>query len=329
MYLRSIRHAYLSTAPAPRPHRRNASSINFPSQAHQHLTDPQRDSIDADTTLLLRDLTRSINNLSAAEDIRQETETKLLTKKFGSPNGVLWRWAAGGTGGVTNAPKSAEQQAAEEAAKTIRMVRETVLWYLRRDLKEAVETQRAMVEKRVEREREKEKSVLWKMTGGSIPLSPRAHTSAEDMASSTGSIKSNDSASFKNSYANKNNTSLNPSTEEEDRSIESLLTPQQLQLFAQENNSLLRHYSDTLSKVQHAEKSLLEISSLQQTLVSHLSVQGEMIEQLVTDAVDTDENVRGGNKQLKRASERKSTARLVFWGTVGICGFLIGWDLVF
>lgn len=78
-----------------------------------------------------------------------------------------------------------------------------------------------------------------------------------------------------------------------------------------------------------AEKSLLEISSLQQTLVAHLSTQEEYINQLVTDASNTHSNIGQGNKELKRASERRSTAQAVFWGTVGLCTWLVVWDLVF
>lgn len=79
----------------------------------------------------------------------------------------------------------------------------------------------------------------------------------------------------------------------------------------------------------NAEKSLLEISSLQQTLVSHLATQEEYISQLVTDAATTSENVSRGNKELKRATERRSTAQLVFWGTVGLCTWLVVWDAIF
>ncbi|RHZ48495.1 putative SNARE protein (Ufe1), partial [Aspergillus thermomutatus] len=68
----------------------------------------------------------------------------------------------------------------------------------------------------------------------------------------------------------------------------------------------------------NAEKSLLEISSLQQTLVSHLSTQEEYIEQLVMDASTTTSNIGQGNKELKRATQQRSTAQAVFWGTVGL-----------
>lgn len=77
------------------------------------------------------------------------------------------------------------------------------------------------------------------------------------------------------------------------------------------------------------ERSVMEISDMQTQINANLSVQQESIGQLVTDSFNTIENVGGGNKELKRATERKSTARMVFWATCGLCGFLVVWDLVF
>lgn len=79
----------------------------------------------------------------------------------------------------------------------------------------------------------------------------------------------------------------------------------------------------------NAEKSLLEIASLQQTLVAHLATQEDYIGQLVADAATMETNISRGNKELRRASERRSTAQAVFWGTVGLCTWLVFWDLVF
>lgn len=72
----------------------------------------------------------------------------------------------------------------------------------------------------------------------------------------------------------------------------------------------------------------MEISELQSTLAANLEVQSAQIEQLAGDSLYTEENVGGGNKQLKKASERESTAKMAFWATVVGCGFFIGWDLV-
>ena len=214
-------------------------------------------------------------------------------------------------------PKSTQQEEDEGRTKTINTVRESVLWYLGHELAMAAESQREMVEKRCDREREKEKSVLYKLVGGQIPR----RVPGDEM---NGSLITPHVDGFYDSALS------DPQDQDQNQSsMFNELTPQQLQLFEQENSSLLRHYNDTLSKVTAAEKSLLEISSLQQSLVGHLSTQGEMIEQLVQDAQGTDENVRRGNKELKKASERSSTAKGVFWITVGICTFLVGWDLVF
>ena len=77
-----------------------------------------------------------------------------------------------------------------------------------------------------------------------------------------------------------------------------------------------------------AERSLIEISELQSTLANNLAIQSAHIDQLVADTFLTAENVGGGNKQLKRATERKSTAKYVFYGSCAFSLFLIVYDLL-
>jgi t-SNARE complex subunit (syntaxin) len=77
-----------------------------------------------------------------------------------------------------------------------------------------------------------------------------------------------------------------------------------------------------------AEKSLIEISELQSMLVNNLTTQSAHIEQLVADSFSTTENVGGGNKQLKKATERPSAARYTFFAASGLCAFLVLWDLI-
>jgi len=72
-----------------------------------------------------------------------------------------------------------------------------------------------------------------------------------------------------------------------------------------------------------------EIYDLNTTLVTNIELQSAQIEQLVQDSYYTTENVGRGNKELKKASERPSTARLLFHGTCAFCAFLVVWDLVF
>ena len=83
----------------------------------------------------------------------------------------------------------------------------------------------------------------------------------------------------------------------------------------------------TNTKHRTTEKSLVEISELQTTLANNLSIQSAHIEQLVEDSSLTTENIGGGNRELRRAAERKSTARLLFYGTTIFCATLVLWDL--
>ena len=193
-----------------------------------------------------------------------------------------------------------------------------MLWFLRRALEDVAGVQRGLVERRIERVQEREKSALNK--------APVAASAAAARAGGGGGAAG--SAYEKPSYSYTPPPKPSQMTETEMAELDAL-SPQQLQLFAEENDTMLRHYTDTLGKVQNAEQSLLEISSLQQSLVTHLSTQEEYIGQLVTDAANTQTNIGSGNKELKRASERRSTAQAVFWGTVGLCTGLVVWDLIF
>lgn len=66
---------------------------------------------------------------------------------------------------------------------------------------------------------------------------------------------------------------------------------------------------------------------MQTTLANNLSVQAAHIDQLVEDSFNTVDNVGSGNKELKRATERRSTAQMVFWSTCVFCTTLVVWDL--
>jgi t-SNARE complex subunit (syntaxin) len=77
-----------------------------------------------------------------------------------------------------------------------------------------------------------------------------------------------------------------------------------------------------------AERSLIEISELQTTLANNLAIQSAHIDQLVADSLYTTENVGSGNKQLRRAAERSSPAKYVFYGSCLFSLFLIAYDLL-
>lgn len=73
---------------------------------------------------------------------------------------------------------------------------------------------------------------------------------------------------------------------------------------------------------------MIEISELQTTLAQNLEMQSTRIDQMMEDSVNTEQNVVGGNKQLKRATERWRPAKFVFYVSCGLSAFLIAWDLI-
>ncbi|KAL5003307.1 snare-complex protein syntaxin-18 N-terminus-domain-containing protein [Aspergillus recurvatus] len=336
-HLHKIRPSYLSisTYSSSKSKHRSAPSTSTSSKDKDTILSPSElDTVTSSTSSLLHTLSSSISNLSSAESLRQETYSTLLDKKYNRKrsraSNLLFQWASGSSALSENrdAGKKPEQIAEEQTENNLKTVRESILWFLRRRLEGTIEMQRDMVEKRIERAREREKSVLYKnsasasaagavstvVAGRGRGVSISAPSTYPDAA-----LETTDTAGVKGSTLDASEVAA----------IEAELTPEQLQLFAEENDSMVRYYEDTLSKVQNAEKSLLEISSLQQTLVSHLSTQDEYISMIVADASNTETNIGRGNKELKRASERRSAAQAVFWGTVGLCTWLVVWDLIF
>lgn len=313
--LSSIRQAYLSTA-APRKTqlRRNAGS-----DAHDKpvvLTDGERNSIDRDAKDMLRALSARINVLTQEEIKRQEAAAQAIKQKHARGLRALTGWAAGaGIGdkvGGAAAAKSPEHAAAIEAERQIIEHRGGVIVYLQQKLQSAATLQRTMMETRLAREMEKNRSVLAKARGAQqLPPSLAKEFGFDEPAFGSSSV---------------------PVEEEESKKRQASdldLTDEQRQMFERDNQDMLKHYSSATEKVKTVEKSLVEIAELQQMLVDNLTIQSAHIEQLVADSERTEENVGGGNKQLKKATGRKfSQARCTFYAASALCTFLILWDLI-
>jgi len=192
------------------------------------LTDRQRDEIDAETKQLLRELNYSIRNLADAEQLRQNTETTLIRKNYGVKLGVLGNWAAGGIGHS----KSPDQEQAEIKANMISTHRENILWYLRQKLQQCGSFQAAMMETRIMREMEKNKSVLYKARGGMVPQ----YSASSDIPVPAFEYKGAKGAQMDDHFGH---------------NVEDELTPEQLQMFEKENRDMVKHYEETLNQVKY------------------------------------------------------------------------------
>lgn len=88
------------------------------------------------------------------------------------------------------------------------------------------------------------------------------------------------------------------------------LSSSQILQFEMENANILASVQETLESVQQAEARLMDISALQMELVTHLTQQTELTDQLFEDAIATTSTVEKGNVQLREAQRRAKDSRL-------------------
>ena len=128
------------------------------------------------------------------------------------------------------------------------MWRDGVLFYLQMKLGKVGEMQRAMMTRRLEREVERSKSVLYKTKGGGVQagllVEPKTMNGFGGGHGSGGGYKGKMGA---------------VEMEEETKRTEMQLSPEQLQLFAKENEDLLKHYEDTLDQVRYGLSDTLSL----------------------------------------------------------------------
>jgi syntaxin 18 len=321
-YLNSIRPSYLALQPHRKQTKRNAPSdaaSSLPVDKSQPLTDVQRTRIDAQMRELLTTISSAIRQLSEAANASSDLDASISQQRRQKKGlGVLGRWAAGG--GMQQ--KSPEELEEEDATNTIRMHRDGVIWFLQQRLELAATMQRNMVEIRVQREVERSRSILYKARGSTT-------MGLVDGAGVSGPSGVGGEQGWKGSSTM---STMDLDREEQDRqqrdALESMLSPEQVQMFEREQSDMLKTFNQELNKIKTAESSLMEISSLQSELAMNLEVQSENISQLVADSFNTAQNIQQGNQQLKKASERGSTAQMVFYATCGLCTFLTIWDLL-
>ncbi|KAH6895599.1 hypothetical protein B0T10DRAFT_221812 [Thelonectria olida] len=295
--LQDVRQAYLSTAQPRKSHSRSANGQS------RVLSERDREEIDANAKQMIRELNSSIRALEEAEQLRQETESAIIRKQYGRGFGALGSWA---TGGMASS-KTDEHAAAEGKAQVKGLYRQGILLFLRHWLEGCCRTQQNMIETRLARELDRNHSSLAKAEattlGDLADFAPSARRASQDY---TRHIPMSDDA----------------------QTPAQTLTEDQIQMFEEGNQDMMKHYEGNIVKVRTAQKSLLEISELQSLLVNNLATQSAHIEQLVTDSLSTTDNVGGGNKELKKATQRPSTARYTFFAASGLCAFLVIWDLV-
>jgi syntaxin 18 len=237
-YLRSIRAPYLALGShRPTPAAKHAKTKTN-GTLNQAMSDADRKRIETDTKTLLTTLSSAIRDLSsvatADDEARKAISERTRSKRgFGALGGTLGRWAAG-TDGVLAPARTAEEKLEEDKQEGIRIHREGVLWFLQRRLEAAGEVQRDMVAVRLQRAVERNKSVMYRAgmeldgpVRGSLNISHSKGIDGQTNAAGAVEIE----------------------RESQQQSLNELLSPEQIQMFEKEQDSMVKFYNSELQKI--------------------------------------------------------------------------------
>ena len=203
--------------------------------------------------------------------------------------------------------------------------RSSITWYLSRRLAETSQLQKDMQEERVKRQLDRAKSLATGATreANSLlepPRVPPPPSVAQTSSSSSwlGDATSGILAATLGVDDSRRSSPSQPSipidssypSEDSDDDDDIELSQSQILQFEAENAALLRNVQDQLESVHQAEARLSEISALQMELVTHLTQQTELTDQLFEDAIATTSTVEKSKAELKKAQQRGKDGRL-------------------
>ncbi|KAI5451024.1 hypothetical protein NCC49_002513 [Naganishia albida] len=297
-HLRLIRRAYLSTSPALPSRARQqppftASPEEDPERARlryleraKYLGDREKDEVDVRARLIIKTCRDRVELLERREKLRQSkapttsTTASLISQFLPSLQSLT----------------SPDSLTPHQKSSILAAHHGAILWFLNAELLKISERQRELQEERGRIRDERGKSL-----GGMVGKEVVANGDAGS------SWKSGPNINLTIPYkpTGPSNTADDPLAT--DASLQ--LSQAQIQQFSSENTELLESMQTTLNSVLQAERSLLEISQLQTTLISHLASQTESIERLYDDANDAIASVEQANTQLKEAKKSGRDAR--------------------
>ncbi|KAJ9113618.1 hypothetical protein QFC22_005926 [Naganishia vaughanmartiniae] len=326
-HLRLIRRAYLSTSPAPLPSRLRQQQQQQQQQQSKpgneldpekqrlrylenakHLSDREKDEVDVRARLIIKTCRDRVELLERREKLRQAkapTTTSTTSSLISQFLPSLQALTSSSENTLTPQQRSSIMAAHHGA----------VVWFLNAQLLKISEAQREMQEERAKIRDERGKSL------GAL-VAKEVVGANGDTGWGRGTV-GNGPINLTIPYKPPTKDSATAPDADDPLATESNLdlSPSQIQQFSSENTQLLESMQSTLDTVLHAERSLMEISQLQTTLISHLASQTETIERLYDDANDAIASVDQANTQLKEAKRSGRDARFF------LLVFLIGASL--
>lgn len=295
----------------------------------RHLTNEERDQIDLQTRVILTRCSDRVKQMEALEKRVHFSRLPEFVKLVDSYSSFPGRaeLVASKTNPLTRLlPARLRQDVSTVSSDFLAAHHSSITWYLGRRLAEASQTQKEMQEERVKRQLERTRTLGSGATREALTMGSKEPPSVLNQQggswlgeASSSLIAATIGAPASNDIHRVQPIEAPPSSDDEDEEIE--LSASQILQFETENANILRTVQDTLESVQQAESRLMDISALQMELVTHLTKQTELTDQLYEDAIATTATVEKGNVQLREAKRRAKDGRLF------ILLFLIGASL--
>ncbi|KAF9966066.1 hypothetical protein BGZ70_003403 [Mortierella alpina] len=305
------------------------------------LSDKDRDSIDLQAKVMMRQIKGAIEELESLEQERRKRQQK--HSSVTGLNQLLAAATMGSTGPVDNLAQH----------------RQGVTLYLNERLASLATLHKDQYETRLAREMEKRESSLYKAlpkpnsTGSSLsqrrhlgrkgddlsansrPFTPPLPSAAQSSstlatapttartagagASAAGTIGSSrvDPATgisssqyyHQQQHPNHHQTSGFVVDDDDGQDFEQSLSAQQRQMLELENETIVKKLETELNQVRQLESSMLELSSLHSTIQDHLEVQTLQTNRLHEEALTAISHIDAGNDQLIKAGKRNSSTR--------------------
>lgn len=283
------------------------------------LSDKDRDSIDTQVKVMMRQIKGAIEEL---ESLEQERRKKQRTNA-----------AAGGGGFNQLLAAAASTMGASGPADQLSQHRQGVTLYLNERLASLATLHKDQYEVRIAREMEKRESSLYKalpkpMQGGANgygmtqrrtfnepisaatpPLSvPGSPFTASGGLGSNG-IGGNRSDPSKGVSSSHDYYSRQGGGAADDQDFEQGLTAQERQMLELENENIVRKLETELNQVRQLETSMIELSTLHSTIQEHLEIQTLQTNRLHEEAQMAINHIDAGNEQLIKAGKRNNSTR--------------------
>ncbi|KAG0263067.1 hypothetical protein BG011_009360 [Mortierella polycephala] len=296
------------------------------------LSDKDRDSIDTQTKVMMRQIKGAIEELESLEQERRKKQQKSSSGNaaVAGLNQLLAAANIGSMGPVDNLAQH----------------RQGVTLYLNERLASLATLHKDQYEARIAREMEKRESSLFRALPKPNTTNMNGFGNMKRNDAETGSIgaggmhrrnnprtTADDAATFSSSTISAGGTlgsnRVDPSTGvsssqyyhhqqqshnstgfvDDERDFEQSLSVQERQMLELENENIVQKLETELNQVRQLESSMMELSSLHSTIQEHLEVQTLQTNRLHEEALTAINHIDSGNDQLIKAGKRNNSTR--------------------